>query len=106
MMSEQRLFQSLDRSVLVANNERRIDLIAQCANEVSQAEFDRKWLTLVHRCADWFSSVPLNPELYREPVRRCVFLLGSHLRCPGAQGVRVGARRYPLSLDLRVSQTG
>ncbi|WP_413226926.1 type VI secretion protein [Burkholderia sp. AU33545] len=66
-MSELRLFQSLDRSVLVANNERRIDLIAQCANEVSQAEFDRKWLTLVHRCADWFSSVPLNPELYREP---------------------------------------
>jgi len=67
MMSGPRLFQSIDRSVLVANNERRIDLIAQCANEVSQAEFDRKWRTLVHRCADWFSSVPLSPELYREP---------------------------------------
>ncbi|HDR8993169.1 MAG: TraI domain-containing protein [Burkholderia contaminans] len=66
-MSEPRLFQSVDRSVLVANNERRIDLIAQCANEVSRAEFDRKWRTLVHRCADWFSSVPLNPDLYREP---------------------------------------
>ncbi|WP_185646565.1 TraI domain-containing protein [Burkholderia sp. Bp9143] len=66
-MSEPRLFQSVDRSVLVANNERRIDLIAQCANEVSQADFDRKWRTLVHRCADWFSSVPLSPELYREP---------------------------------------
>ncbi|RKT99767.1 type VI secretion protein [Burkholderia sp. Nafp2/4-1b] len=66
-MSGQHLFQSIDRSLLVANNERRIDLIAQCANEVSQAEFDRKWRALVHRCADWFSSVPLNPELYREP---------------------------------------
>ncbi|MCR4469840.1 MULTISPECIES: TraI domain-containing protein [unclassified Burkholderia] len=66
-MIEPRLFQSVDRSVLVANNERRIDLIAQCANEVSKAEFNRKWVTLVHRCADWFSSVPLNPELYREP---------------------------------------
>ncbi|RQS11603.1 TraI domain-containing protein [Burkholderia sp. Bp8998] len=67
MTSEPRLFQSVDRSVLVANNDRRIDLIAQCANEVSKAEFDRKWLTLVHRCADWFSSIPLNSDLYREP---------------------------------------
>ncbi len=67
MMIEPRLFQSIERSVLVANNERRIDLIAQCANEVSQAEFERKWLALVLRCADWFSSVPLNPDLYREP---------------------------------------
>jgi conjugal transfer pilus assembly protein TraI len=52
---------------LVEQAQRRIDLIAQCANEAKAAEFDRKWLAVIRRCAEWFSSVPLSPELYREP---------------------------------------
>ncbi|MCA8022723.1 TraI domain-containing protein [Burkholderia metallica] len=61
------LFEPADAGELVLRNERRIDLIAQCANESSPGEFDRKWMVLIRRCADWFSSVPFGPELYREP---------------------------------------
>jgi conjugal transfer pilus assembly protein TraI len=46
---------------------RRVDLIAQCANEASRGEFERKWLSILTRCADWFTSMPLNPDIYREP---------------------------------------
>lgn len=67
-MTDARLFQPVDPGELTARNERRIDLIAQCANESSRTEFERKWLVLVRRCADWFSSVPFSPELYREPA--------------------------------------
>ncbi|MBN3776614.1 type VI secretion protein [Burkholderia sp. Ac-20345] len=67
-MAAASLFEAADAGELVARNERRIDLIAQCANEVSRADFDRKWMSLIRRCANWFSSVPFNPELYREPA--------------------------------------
>ncbi|NIE81862.1 MULTISPECIES: TraI domain-containing protein [unclassified Burkholderia] len=66
-MSDSRLFPPGDNDELLHRNERRIELIAQCANESPRAEFDRKWMVLIRRCADWFSSVPLSPELYREP---------------------------------------
>ncbi|UEP39721.1 TraI domain-containing protein (plasmid) [Burkholderia ambifaria] len=66
-MSDARLFAPVDPAELVIRNERRIELIAQCANEASRAEFDRKWIVLIRRCAEWFSSVPFGPELYREP---------------------------------------
>ncbi|KGW80997.1 TraI domain-containing protein [Burkholderia pseudomallei] len=66
-MSDARFFTPLDADELVSLNERRIELIAQCANESSRAEFDRKWMVLVRRCAEWFSSVPFGPDLYREP---------------------------------------
>jgi conjugal transfer pilus assembly protein TraI len=46
---------------------RRIELLEQTANESTKAEFARKWLALAERCAAWFSSMPLGPELYREP---------------------------------------
>jgi len=52
---------------LLSQHVRRIDLIEQCANEVSKAEFARKWRSLLTKCAAWFSSVPLSPDLYREP---------------------------------------
>ncbi|BFG80885.1 hypothetical protein PTKU46_89190 [Paraburkholderia terrae] len=52
---------------LVAQHERRIDLIAQCANEVSKADLERRWLSVLRACAAWFSSLPLSSELYREP---------------------------------------
>lgn len=67
-MIDARLFEPADAAGLTARNERRIDLIAQCANESSRDEFERKWMVLIRRCADWFSSVPFSPELYREPA--------------------------------------
>ncbi|WP_175657519.1 TraI domain-containing protein [Burkholderia ambifaria] len=66
-MSDARVFAPVDSAELVIRNERRIELIAQCANESSRAEFDRKWMVLIRRCAEWFSSVPFGPDLYREP---------------------------------------
>lgn len=66
-MSDARLFAPVNAAELVSRNERRIELIAQCANESSRAKFDRKWMVLIRRCAEWFSSVPFGPDLYREP---------------------------------------
>jgi conjugal transfer pilus assembly protein TraI len=57
----------IDQASLVGEYQRRVDLIAQCANESSQSELDRKWLAMLRACASWFSSLPLSPELYREP---------------------------------------
>lgn len=53
--------------VLLATHQKRIELVRQCANESSQAEFERKWLAVLQRCAAWFSSMPLTPELHAEP---------------------------------------
>lgn len=52
---------------LLATHQKRIELVRQCANESTQAEFDRKWLAVLERCAAWFSSIPLTPELHAEP---------------------------------------
>ncbi len=52
---------------LLATLDKRIELVRQCANEAVQAEFDRKWLAVLRRCAVWFSSMPLTPELHCEP---------------------------------------
>jgi conjugal transfer pilus assembly protein TraI len=57
----------LTNDVLIAQHGRRVDLIAQCANEVSKSDFDRRWLSVLRSCAGWFSSLPLRPDLYREP---------------------------------------
>lgn len=61
------LHAATDADKLTAQHERRIDLIAQCANEASKADFERKWMSVLRLCAAWFSSIPLCPELYREP---------------------------------------
>jgi conjugal transfer pilus assembly protein TraI len=55
------------RPTLLERAARRIELLEQTANESTKAEFARKWLALAERCAAWFSSMPLSPELYREP---------------------------------------
>lgn len=52
---------------LLSTHDKRIELVRQCANESVQAEFDRKWLSVLRRCAAWFSSMPLTPELHCEP---------------------------------------
>jgi conjugal transfer pilus assembly protein TraI len=52
---------------LLAMHPKRIELVRQCANESSEAEFERKWFSVLRRCAQWFSSMPLTPELHREP---------------------------------------
>jgi conjugal transfer pilus assembly protein TraI len=61
------LHSPIEAATLIADHQRRVDLIEQCANEAGKAEFQRKWLAILQRCADWFSSMPLNPEIYREP---------------------------------------
>lgn len=61
------LHSPVDAQKLLDDHLRRVDLIAQCANEASRGEFERKWLSILRRCADWFTSMPLNPDIYREP---------------------------------------
>ncbi|MFM0091582.1 TraI domain-containing protein [Paraburkholderia sediminicola] len=61
------LHSPIEAATLIADHRRRVDLIEQCANEAGKAEFQRKWLAILQRCAGWFSSMPLNPEIYREP---------------------------------------
>jgi conjugal transfer pilus assembly protein TraI len=58
---------TLAPAALLATHQKRIELVRQCANESTQAEFDRKWLSVLQRCAAWFSSMPLTPELHAEP---------------------------------------
>ena len=57
---------SMDAHALLAQYQRRVDLISQCANEAGRSDFERKWLSVLRGCAAWFSSLPLQPELYRE----------------------------------------
>jgi conjugal transfer pilus assembly protein TraI len=57
----------LDLSEMLLQHRKRIDLVRQCANEEHESEFERKWLSVLRRCAQWFSSLPLTPELHREP---------------------------------------
>ncbi|MFM0616158.1 TraI domain-containing protein [Paraburkholderia nemoris] len=61
------LHSPIEAATLIADHQRRVDLIEQCANEAAKAEFHRKWLAILQRSAGWFSSMPLNPEIYREP---------------------------------------
>lgn len=57
----------LSAAALMALHPKRIELVRQCANESSEAEFQHKWFSVLRRCAEWFSSMPLTPELHREP---------------------------------------
>jgi conjugal transfer pilus assembly protein TraI len=52
---------------LFATHQKRIELVRQCANESTETEFARKWLSVLRRCASWFSAMPLTPELHCEP---------------------------------------
>lgn len=51
---------------LVAAHGERLALIRQYANEASTADFDGKWLAVLERCAQWFSSMPLRPDEHAE----------------------------------------
>ncbi|MDR5762942.1 TraI domain-containing protein [Caballeronia sp. LZ035] len=52
---------------LFTTHQKRIELVRQCANESTESEFGRKWVSVLRRCANWFSSMPLTPELHCEP---------------------------------------
>ncbi|GJH21868.1 TraI domain-containing protein [Caballeronia novacaledonica] len=52
---------------LFATHQKRIELVRQCANESTDTEFARKWVSVLRRCANWFSSMPLTPEMHCEP---------------------------------------
>jgi len=56
-----------DAETLLASHAQRIALIRQYANEANPAEFDAKWLSVLRACANWFSTMPLQPELHSEP---------------------------------------
>ncbi|VXC83891.1 putative helicase [Burkholderia sp. 8Y] len=59
--------QAIPAEDLFATHLKRIELVRQCANESTETEFARKWLAVLRRCATWFSSMPLTPELHCEP---------------------------------------
>lgn len=61
-------FAWMSAPALTGQYERRIELIRQCANEARPAEFERKWLSVLTGAAHWFCSLPLGPEVYREPA--------------------------------------
>lgn len=57
----------LSPSELLSAHGSRIALIRQYANETSTEAFDAKWLSILSRCADWFSTMPLRPAEHAEP---------------------------------------
>jgi conjugal transfer pilus assembly protein TraI len=52
---------------LMRLHDRRVALIRQAANEARDADYQARWGDVLGRCADWFSSLPYSPMLYREP---------------------------------------
>ncbi|MBB6592732.1 TraI domain-containing protein [Ralstonia solanacearum] len=66
----------------------RLELVRQYANESSNANFERKWLSVLDACADWYSSMPLRPEQHPEPggaFRATVETVYYALRLSGGQ---------------------
>ncbi|MFP3709520.1 TraI domain-containing protein [Paraburkholderia sp. SIMBA_009] len=55
------------RDELMGLHDRRVALIRQAANEARDADYQARWGDVLARCADWFSSLPYSPMLYREP---------------------------------------
>ncbi|WP_430231684.1 TraI domain-containing protein [Paraburkholderia tropica] len=58
---------AMDASALLAQHDRRVALIRQAANEAREDDYRTRWSAILARCADWFSSMPYSPTLYREP---------------------------------------
>jgi hypothetical protein len=46
----------IDAASLRGQHQRRIDLMAECANGPSMSEFDRKWLSIPRSCTTWSRS--------------------------------------------------
>lgn len=57
----------LSSAELLSAHESRIALIRQYANEISAEAFAAKWLSILGRCAEWFSSMPLRSTEHAEP---------------------------------------
>lgn len=57
----------LSSAELLSAHESRIALIRQYANEISPEAFAAKWLSILARCAEWFSSMPLRSTEHAEP---------------------------------------
>lgn len=75
-------------AALLSAHENRIALIRQYANEVSGDLFAAKWLSILTRCADWFSSMPLRFAEHAEPggaFRATVEAAYFAMRLSGAQ---------------------
>lgn len=58
---------AMDAAGLLARHDRRVALIRQAANEAREDDYRMRWSDVLARCADWFSSMPYSPALYREP---------------------------------------
>ncbi len=58
---------AMDAAGLLAQHDRRVALIRQAANEAREDDYRMRWSDVLARCADWFSSMPYSPTLYREP---------------------------------------
>ncbi|AQV99487.1 type VI secretion protein (plasmid) [Cupriavidus necator] len=56
----------LSASALLSSQADRVALIRQYANEADGADFNRKWLDVLERCATWFSSMPLRHNEHAE----------------------------------------
>lgn len=81
-------FRSIDSVQKIGELSRRVELIRQCANEAQPVYFEQKWMAVLVRCAEWHSSQPLSPELYREPggaLRWTIELAFYAMRLAGAQ---------------------
>ncbi|CAE6963034.1 TraI domain-containing protein [Paraburkholderia domus] len=81
-------FRAIDSLQKIGELSKRVELIKQCANEAKPVYFEQKWMAVLIRCAEWHSSQPLCPELYREPggaLRWTIELAFYAMRLAGAQ---------------------
>jgi conjugal transfer pilus assembly protein TraI len=81
-------FRSIDSLQKIGELSKRVELIRQCANEAKPVYFEEKWMGVLVRCAEWHSSQPLSPDLYREPggaLRWTIELAFYAMRLAGAQ---------------------
>ncbi|WP_434035067.1 TraI domain-containing protein [Cupriavidus sp. a3] len=80
--------QHLTPPALLASHDSRLALVRQYANESDDADFRNKWLSVLDRCAAWFSSMPLRPTEHAEPggaFRATVEAAYFAMRLSGAQ---------------------
>ncbi|MGH7461725.1 MAG: TraI domain-containing protein, partial [Longimicrobiales bacterium] len=73
---------------LLASHDSRLALVRQYANESDDRDFRTKWLSVLDRCAAWFSSMPLRPTEHAEPggaFRATVEAAYFAMRLSGAQ---------------------
>ncbi|MBU66997.1 MAG: type VI secretion protein [Cupriavidus sp.] len=78
----------LSTAELLSVHASRIALIRQYANETSPEAFDAKWLSILTRCANWFSSMPLRSTEHAEPggaLRATIEAAYFAMRLSGAQ---------------------